>query len=123
MVLIGVLGYVGVVAWLSWVWSRTPQPIKASVPKRQRAIVVWTVCAAGAAWLVGLLLTVRGLVVSFEAVSHVDPAHKAEQLSEGISQAMNWTAGGVVALILGAIVAVVAGVKLIRKAAVPVVAE
>lgn len=44
--------------------------------------------------LLGLLGTVTGLIEAFAAVSHADPAQKAELLSASISIAMNCTAFG-----------------------------
>jgi biopolymer transport protein ExbB len=46
------------------------------------------------ATLMGLLGTVTGLIKSFGAVAGVDPSKKAEMLAEGISEAMNCTAFG-----------------------------
>lgn len=44
--------------------------------------------------LVGLLGTISGLIMSFEAVANADPAKKGELLAQGISLAMNTTALG-----------------------------
>lgn len=52
-----------------------------------------------AAMLAGLLGTVLGLIQCFEAVATVNPADKATILSEGISEAMNCTAFGLVTAI------------------------
>jgi biopolymer transport protein ExbB len=52
-----------------------------------------------AAMLSGLLGTVLGLIQCFEAVATVNPADKATILSEGISEAMNCTAFGLVVAI------------------------
>jgi biopolymer transport protein ExbB len=52
-----------------------------------------------AAMLCGLLGTVIGLIQCFEAVAHVNPAEKATILSEGISEAMNCTAFGLLTAI------------------------
>jgi len=52
-----------------------------------------------AAMLSGLLGTVLGLIQCFEAVANVNPADKATILSEGISEAMNCTAFGLVVAI------------------------
>ena len=42
---------------------------------------------------VGVALTAMGLTHAFEAVTHdADPAHRAERLAQGISEAMNATA-------------------------------
>lgn len=46
------------------------------------------------ATLIGLLGTIQGLIMSFEAVSFADPAQKQTLLSQGISQSMNTTAFG-----------------------------
>jgi biopolymer transport protein ExbB/TolQ len=54
--------------------------------------------------LVGLMGTIIGLITSFGAVAKADPATKAAMLSQGISEALNCTAFG----LLVAITAVVA---------------
>lgn len=54
--------------------------------------------------LAGLLGTIVGMIQSFRAVSAADPAQKAEELSKGISHALNCTAFG----LLVAIVSIVA---------------
>jgi biopolymer transport protein ExbB len=58
---------------------------------------------ANLSMLSGLLGTVSGLIVSFGAVSgeSVDPSQKARILAEGISEAMNCTAFGLIVAILG----------------------
>ncbi len=52
-----------------------------------------------AAMLSGLLGTVLGLITCFEAVANVNPADKATILANGISEAMNCTAFGLVTAI------------------------
>ena len=52
-----------------------------------------------AAMLAGLLGTVSGLISCFEAVANVNPADKATILANGISEAMNCTAFGLVTAI------------------------
>ncbi len=58
------------------------------------------------ATLVGLFSTIVGLIISFKAVSSVDPSQKAVLLARGISEAMNGTAYGlsvaIPSLLLGA---------------------
>jgi len=54
--------------------------------------------------LSGLLGTIMGMIQSFKAVGAADPAQKAEELSRGISHALNATAFG----LLVAIIAIVA---------------
>src|SRR5271165_6352621 len=60
---------------------------------------------ANLAMLSGLLGTVSGLIRSFGAVSgeSVDPSQKARILAEGISEAMNCTAFGLIVAIIGLI--------------------
>jgi len=53
------------------------------------------------ATLAGLLGTITGLIKSFAGVAGVDPSMKATMLSKGISEAMNCTAFGLGAGILG----------------------
>lgn len=54
---------------------------------------------ANIATLLGLLGTVIGLMEAFTAISHADPAQKAELLSSSISVAMNTTAFGLMVAI------------------------
>ncbi len=54
---------------------------------------------SNAATLMGLLGTIIGLIHSFSAVSHADAATKATLLSQGISEAMNCTAFGLIVAI------------------------
>ena len=60
---------------------------------------------ANLAMLSGLLGTVTGLIMSFGAVSgeSVDPSQKARSLAQGISEAMNCTAFGLIVAIIGLI--------------------
>ena len=53
------------------------------------------------ATLAGLLGTIAGLIKSFAGVAGVDPSQKATLLSKGISEAMNCTAFGLFAGIVG----------------------
>jgi biopolymer transport protein ExbB len=53
------------------------------------------------ATLAGLLGTIAGLIKSFASVAGVDPTQKATMLSRGISEAMNCTAFGLFAGIVG----------------------
>ena len=50
--------------------------------------------------LLGLLGTIFGLIMAFEAVGSADPSQKAAILSAGISKAMNTTAFGLISAIL-----------------------
>jgi len=54
---------------------------------------------ANVATLLGLLGTIIGLIQAFTAVSHADPAEKADLLSSSISVAMNTTAFGLMVAI------------------------
>ena len=60
----------------------------------------------------GPLLTARALNDSFRDVQNVDPSAKATRLAEGISAAMNWTAGAIGLLLVSA---VVLGVVQVRR--------
>jgi biopolymer transport protein ExbB len=51
------------------------------------------------AMLTGLLGTISGMIVSFGAVANADASEKAAKLAEGISEAMNCTAFGLVTAI------------------------
>lgn len=48
------------------------------------------------AMLTGLLGTISGMIVSFGAVANADASEKAAKLAEGISEAMNCTAFGLI---------------------------
>ena len=109
-----IFGGLGVVLWMRWLWSRTPVAVRATVPDCRRRAVAWVVWGAFAAGLVGLVATVVGLVHAFGAVADVDPAQKAKVLAQGISDAMNYTAAGLVVQYIGCAVALVAGWKLLR---------
>ncbi len=50
--------------------------------------------------LAGLLGTIMGMISSFRAVAAADPAQKAEELSKGISHALNCTAFGLLVAII-----------------------
>jgi biopolymer transport protein ExbB/TolQ len=54
---------------------------------------------ANIATLLGLLGTIIGLIQAFTAVSHANPADKADMLSASISVAMNTTAFGLIVAI------------------------
>jgi biopolymer transport protein ExbB/TolQ len=66
-----------------------------SLEKRTHYIATF----ANIATLLGLLGTIVGLIRAFTAVSHADPAEKADLLSASISVAMNTTAFGLMAAI------------------------
>ncbi len=51
------------------------------------------------ATLTGLLGTITGMIKSFAAVAYANPAEKAALLAQGISEAMNATAYGLIAAI------------------------
>lgn len=53
--------------------------------------------------LAGLLGTIIGMIGSFRAVASADPAKKAEELSKGISHALNCTAFGLLVALLAII--------------------
>jgi biopolymer transport protein ExbB/TolQ len=87
-----VLGFVGALAcawWARRIWKR-----RRNLPLFARAIAA----IAAASMLFGMLGTVIGLVKAFGAVGgeSVDPSQKARILAEGISEAMNCTAFGIV---------------------------
>ncbi len=55
--------------------------------------------AGNVATLTGLLGTISGMIKSFAAVAYANPAEKATLLSQGISEAMNATAYGLIVAI------------------------
>ncbi|MFQ6022372.1 MAG: MotA/TolQ/ExbB proton channel family protein [Acidiferrobacterales bacterium] len=69
--------------------------IMPSLEKRTHYIATF----ANIATLLGLLGTIIGLIRAFTAVSHADPAEKADLLSASISVAMNTTAFGLMVAI------------------------
>ncbi|MCX7674340.1 MAG: MotA/TolQ/ExbB proton channel family protein [Bdellovibrionaceae bacterium] len=78
----------------------------ASVLREQPKIEGWASLLAvtgNAAVLSGLLGTIIGMIQSFRAVAAADPAQKAEELSKGISHALNCTAFGLLVAIISII--------------------
>ena len=67
--------------------------------------------------VLGILGTVIGLKHAFNSVAAVDPATKSQMLAEGISEAMNATAFGLVLFPIGGILLGVALFQLFRKPA------
>jgi biopolymer transport protein ExbB len=75
----------------------------ASVLREGPRLEGWTSFLAvtgNVAVLAGLLGTIIGMITSFRAVSAADPAQKAEELSKGISHALNCTAFGLLVAII-----------------------
>lgn len=65
------------------------------IPKIERRIGFLAVIG-NVATLMGLLGTITGLIQSFAAVANADAATKAAKLTQGISEAMNCTAFGLI---------------------------
>jgi len=61
----------------------------------------------GTATLLGLIGTIQGLIVAFEAVAHAAPEQKSAMLAQGISMAMNTTGYGLGVAIPGGVLYVV----------------
>ena len=75
----------------------------ASVLRETPRLEGWTSFLAvfgNIAVLIGLLGTVIGLIISFAGVAEADAATKAARLSEGISEALNCTAFGLLVAII-----------------------
>lgn len=75
----------------------------ASVLREQPRLEGWTsffAVTGNVALLSGLLGTIIGMIQSFRAVAAADPAQKAEELSKGISHALNCTAFGLLVAII-----------------------
>jgi biopolymer transport protein ExbB/TolQ len=68
------------------------------IPHIDKRVGFLAVLSNGAT-LVGLLGTINGMIGCFAAVANVDPASKATILAEGISEAMNCTAFGLLTAI------------------------
>ena len=69
------------------------------IPKLERRLP-YLALIANVAVLLGLLGTISGLIQSFGAISLADPAQRQALLSQGIAQAMNATAFGLITAIL-----------------------
>lgn len=65
--------------------------------------------------VLGLLGTVIGLKRAFAATALADPSTKSQMLAEGISEAMNATAFGLVLFPIGAILAGVSLFQILRR--------
>lgn len=111
------LGVLGAFGWLWWIWSDTPNEVRAAISPARRATVVGVGAVTLLAFVGGFAFTVVGLVRSFDAAGRAAPSDKARMLAEGISNAMNGTAFGIVALGAGALLALVAGFRLLRASA------
>jgi biopolymer transport protein ExbB/TolQ len=70
----------------------------AEIPKLEKRTHYLSMIA-NVATLLGLLGTIFGLIMSFQAVAQAEAAQKAEMLSAGISQAMSTTAFGLIVAI------------------------
>jgi biopolymer transport protein ExbB/TolQ len=80
----------------------------------------WKIAAAGGGVLVlgpllGLVVTVAGLVLSFRAIENVDPAMKQQRLADGIQLSMSATAIGIAVFPIGAILLGVSLWQLLKK--------
>ena len=76
----------------------------AAVLRETPRIEGWTAFLAvfsNVATLVGLTGTIFGMIRSFSAVAQVSGAEKAQELSKGISEALNCTAFGLMVAIIG----------------------
>ncbi|MFN7685994.1 MAG: MotA/TolQ/ExbB proton channel family protein [Oligoflexia bacterium] len=69
------------------------------IPKLERRIP-YLALIANVATLLGLLGTISGLIKSFAAVALADPAQRQAILADGIAEAMNATAFGLITAIL-----------------------
>lgn len=100
VLIVAFLGAVATVWWARRLWRRRKQ-----LPLRTRAVAVIVVASA----LVGALGTLIGLVKASGAVGgeSVDPSQKARILADGISEAMNCTAFGMVVWLPSVILLVV----------------
>ncbi len=74
-----------------------------AIPKLERRLP-YLALIANIATLLGLLGTISGLIKSFAAIAVADPAQRQTILSNGISEAMNATAFGLVTAIFTMIV-------------------
>jgi uncharacterized membrane protein len=110
-------GGLGAAIWLRWIWSRTPPSVRSTVPVRHRYAAVCVVWGAFLSGLLGWAMTLRGVVRAFGHVANVDPSEKARALAEGISEAMNMTALGIVIQLVGCVLALILGWKLLRRTA------
>jgi biopolymer transport protein ExbB/TolQ len=90
---------------------------RASKPKMSPNLLDLLVSGAVvvAAPIVGLLVTVLLLRGAFGGTARVDPAEKARVLAEGISEAMNGTAFGLVISVVALVPTLVFAVRLVRE--------
>jgi len=116
-VAVALLGGLGAALWLRWLWSRTPESVRSSVPARHRYAAAGVVWGAFLSGVLGWAMTVRGLVRAFGDVANVDPSEKAKVLAMGISEAMNMTAAGIVVQLFGCVLGLVLGWTLLRRIA------
>lgn len=87
--ILAILGAVVTIWWSRRVWGR----------RKERSLRIRTVAAIlVASAVLGALGTVVGLIKAFGAVGgeSVDPSQRARILAEGIAEAMNYTAFGMV---------------------------
>jgi biopolymer transport protein ExbB/TolQ len=99
---------------------RCSLPIHQSHPTLQSRPLIGVVSGASVlilAPLVGFAATAVLLQRAFGNVATADPSEKARRLAEGISEAMNCTAAGLVVGVLGAVVFIVSLVILLRRRA------
>ena len=88
------------------------------MPKKRSANLVGLIACmvvAVAAPPLGGVVTVIFLHRAFEGTAQVGASQKATVLANGISEAMNGTAGGLVVSLLATVVAAVFAVRLVRE--------
>lgn len=97
---LGVLGTLATLWLVRRVWKR-----RTALPLAARGIAILIVVAAA----YGAFGTLAGIVMAFGAVGgeNIDPSQKARILAEGIAQAMNCTAFGLLIWVPSAIAALV----------------
>src|SRR4051812_13122897 len=55
--------------------------------------------------VIGIAVTVFGMIRAFHSVAQADPAMKSQMLADGIAEAMNFTAFGILLFIPGVVIA------------------
>jgi len=102
-----VYGFLGWAALIASVAITSVCLVRGWRKERARGAARLCLGTATAAPILGLAGTCHGLLRAFGAVESADAASKATRLAEGISEAMNCTAFGFIAMLPPAIAAVV----------------
>ena len=115
---VALLGGLGAVLWLRWLWSRTPPLVRNStVPAGHRKAVLWIVAGSFAAGILGFVATIVSMVYTRLARCRMLIRRKRPGCSRRVrtSWAMTFTTVGLVIQFAGCVFALVAGYRLLLK--------